>query len=97
MYENEKIAHITKEEVHTYINKRAKKILNKIIKENKNQDILVITHNSFINSSIRSLFNIREVFKNFISGEKHCHITIIKIEGNKKNLIMSKNNFHLLK
>ena len=95
IYDYSKVAHITKQEDWLEIGRRASKILNKIINENFGNNILIVSHGSFINNAVRNLFKIRQFHTEKI-GNGNCGITVIKIDKDKtKELIMSPNNMHL--
>ena len=95
IYDYIKIAHITKQETWLEIGERASIILNKIIDKNFGNNILVVSHGSFISNAIRNLFKIRQ-FSIEKVGKGNCSITVIKIDKDRtKELIMSYNNMHL--
>ncbi len=95
IYDYHKVTHITRQESWLKIGERASKIINKIIDENYGNNILIVSHGSFIENAIRNIFKIRQIKRDTV-GRSNCSITVIKINQDKtKELIMSYNNMHL--
>ena len=95
IYDYDNITPITKQESWLKVGKRASEIINKIINENVGNNILIVSHGSFIENAIRNLFKIRQIKKDTV-GKANCSITVIKINKDKsKELIMTYNNMHL--
>lgn len=94
MYENDHISKLMKKETNKDVGVRAKKTIRKIMKQNLNKNILIVTHGSFIANAIRNIFKLRQIPEQTV-GKGNCSITVIKLEKDQKELIMGFNNMHL--
>ena len=75
--------------------KRVKEFFNSL----PNEDVIVVTHNGIISTTIRTLFGILPAghIKGDITNGKNCTITCILSENKKYKLITLPNTVHLSK
>ena len=88
---------ITKEESKKLVGQRARNIFEKILNDNLdiNGDILLVSHGAVIKNLIRNIYEIEEISQNVITDVGNCTLTVIKINDNEKELILSYDNSHL--
>jgi broad specificity phosphatase PhoE len=89
---------ITKYKLESNKNKklRGKRIINYLIKlDNKYKNILVVSHNGFINTLNKLILNSLDDIKGDLSNGKNCHLTYYKLSNSKWKLICAPNTLHL--
>jgi broad specificity phosphatase PhoE len=75
------------------LKKRCKKIINLILKTKKKK-ILIISHGgTILNGILSTIFNFNDIKQNFTNGN-NCHISYIKCNGNKFELIYGPSTEH---
>ena len=94
LYDNDYLSKFMKKETNKELGIRAKETIKKIMKQNMNKNILIVTHGSFIANAIRNIFKLSQIPEETV-GKGNCSITVIKLERDQKELIMGFNNMHL--